>query len=71
MLASNYFLGIVPFFALLSQSCDVGKICAWSYGSVFTISEARPNQTFEGSLFDVSQMFHGSNGKTPKHLYFL
>jgi hypothetical protein len=44
----------------LPTTCDIGKICAWGWGDIYTIYEAHPNLTTHreyqtGETFEVSQ----------------
>jgi len=44
----------------LPTTCPIGKICAWGWGDIYTIYEAKPNLTTHreyqtGELFEVSQ----------------
>jgi hypothetical protein len=62
MHSAKYFIAIALAFRPVwshprSLQCDIGKICPWGYGEVYTISEAHPDVSSVGRLFQVSQRF--------------
>ena len=49
--------------SVASHPCDIGKICPWGYGEVYTISEANPDISSLSRLFQVSQKFSACEDK--------
>ena len=55
---AKYFVAVAAALqSVVSHPCDIGKICPWGYGEVYTISEANPDISSLGRLFQVSQKF--------------
>jgi len=76
MPATNYLLAVAfvltsiwahPWPEHVPHECDVGKICSWGFGQVYTISESRPNVSSEGRLFQVSQKVKDHHNDEKSH----